>query len=67
MGSGYDELGPRAHTLNARGRALHNRLTLRRALERFGFADYWREWWHFEHRSALGAPLLDRPIGCDSR
>ena len=67
MGSGYDELGPRAHTLNARGRVLHNRLTLRRALERFGFADYWREWWHFEHRSALGAPLLDRPIGCDSR
>jgi zinc D-Ala-D-Ala dipeptidase len=63
MGSGYDELGPRAHTLNATGRALRNRLTLRRAMERFGFASYWREWWHFEHRIA-GPRYLDLPLGC---
>ena len=63
MGSGYDELGPRAHTLNARGRALRNRLTLRRAMERFGFAGYWREWWHFEHRFT-GPRYLDLPLGC---
>jgi D-alanyl-D-alanine dipeptidase len=63
MGSGYDELGPRAHTRNASGRALRNRLTLEAAMERFGFTGYWREWWHFEHR-VLGARYLDLTLGC---
>src|SRR5688572_30254229 len=36
MGTRYDHLGRRAHTLNARGRVLRNRLTLKRAMERFG-------------------------------
>jgi zinc D-Ala-D-Ala dipeptidase len=63
MGSGYDELGPRAHILNASGPALRNRLTLKRAMERFSFASYWREWWHFEHR-VQGRRYLDIPLGC---
>ena len=63
MGSGYDELGPRAHTRNANGRALRNRLVLEHAMQRFGFAGYWREWWHFEHRVS-GARYLDLPLGC---
>jgi D-alanyl-D-alanine dipeptidase len=63
MGSGYDELGPRAHTRNAKGRALRNRLVLERAMERFGFTGYWREWWHFEHRE-MGARHLDLTLGC---
>jgi D-alanyl-D-alanine dipeptidase len=66
MGSGYDELGPRAHTRNARGEALRNRLLLQRTMERFGFSGYWREWWHFEHRLSAGRPL-DLPIGCKAR
>jgi D-alanyl-D-alanine dipeptidase len=66
MGSGYDELGPRAHTRNARGAALRNRLLLQRTMERFGFSGYWREWWHFEHRLSAGRPL-DLPIGCKAR
>jgi D-alanyl-D-alanine dipeptidase len=63
MGTGYDDLSPRAHTRNARGRALRNRLTLARAMERFGFDPYWREWWHFEHQRS-GSRYLDEPIGC---
>jgi zinc D-Ala-D-Ala dipeptidase len=63
MGSGFDELGPRAHTHAATGRALRNRLVLERAMERFGFSGYWREWWHFEHR-VRGARYLDLPLGC---
>jgi D-alanyl-D-alanine dipeptidase len=63
MGSRYDELSARAHTLNATGRALHNRLVLERAMERFGFTGYWREWWHFEW-PAPGAPYLDLSLGC---
>jgi zinc D-Ala-D-Ala dipeptidase len=63
MGGGYDQLSSRAHTLNARGRALRNRLTLQHAMQRFGFAPYALEWWHFEHRRATG-PALDLPLGC---
>jgi D-alanyl-D-alanine dipeptidase len=63
MGSGYDELSPRAHTLNASGRALRNRLTLKRAMERHGFTNYSREWWHYEHR-VTGTRYLDLSLGC---
>ena len=63
MGTGYDHLGPRAHTLAARGRALRNRLALQAAMERHGFSGYWREWWHFEHR-VQGTVQLDLTLGC---
>ena len=63
MGTSYDDLGPRAHTYAARGRALRNRLTLVRAMERFGFANYYREWWHFDHR-VRGPRHLDLSLGC---
>ena len=62
----YDALGPGAHTLDARGRVLRNRLTLRRAMTRFGFEDYWREWWHFEHQLP-GPRYLDLTLGCGAR
>jgi D-alanyl-D-alanine dipeptidase len=62
----YDALGPGAHTLDASGHVLRNRLTLRRAMGRFGFDDYWREWWHFEHRPP-GPRYLDLPLGCGAR
>ncbi|HEY8769510.1 MAG TPA: M15 family metallopeptidase [Thermoleophilaceae bacterium] len=56
-------LGPRANTVNARGRVLRNRLTLKRAMERHGFTNYRREWWHFEHR-VRGKRYLDLTLGC---
>jgi zinc D-Ala-D-Ala dipeptidase len=63
MGSRFDELSERAHTRNATGRALRDRLVLEHAMERFGFTNYWREWWHFEHR-IVGARYLDLTLGC---
>ena len=59
----YDALGPGAHTLDATGRVLRNRLALKSAMERYGFTNYWREWWHFEHR-VTGMTYLDLPLGC---
>ena len=61
MGTGYDHLGPRAHTLAARGRPLRNRLALKAAMERHGFSGYWREWWHFEHRLQGDRPARPHP------
>jgi D-alanyl-D-alanine dipeptidase len=65
MGGGFDRLSPRAHTLNARGPALRNRLALKRAMERFGFRNYWREWWHYEH-GVPGGRYLDLSLGCEN-
>lgn len=59
----YDSLRRSAHTANARGRKLKNRMLLVRAMARRGFTNYYREWWHFEHRRR-GSRLLDIPIGC---
>jgi D-alanyl-D-alanine dipeptidase len=52
MGTGYDCIDPRAHTFDARikGRAHRNRLRLRRAMDKAGFAPYDNEWWHFTLR-----------------
>jgi zinc D-Ala-D-Ala dipeptidase len=62
----YDALGPGAHTLDASGAVLRNRLALKAAMERFGFTNYWREWWHYEHR-LTGTTYLDIPLGCGGR
>jgi zinc D-Ala-D-Ala dipeptidase len=62
----YDALGPGAHTFDAKGAVLRNRLALKSAMERFGFTNYWREWWHYEHR-LTGTTYLDLPLGCGSR
>ncbi len=59
----YDALGPGAHTFEANGAVLRNRLALKNAMERFGFTNYWREWWHYEHR-LTGSTYLDLPLGC---
>jgi zinc D-Ala-D-Ala dipeptidase len=62
----YDALGPGAHTFDAAGAVLRNRLALKNAMERFGFTNYWREWWHYEHR-LTGTTYLDLPLGCGKR
>jgi D-alanyl-D-alanine dipeptidase len=65
MGGGYDRLSARAHTLNASGAALRNRLELKAAMERFGYRNYHREWWHYDHR-VRGARYLDLTLGCEN-
>ena len=56
-------LGPSSHTYNAGGRILRNRLTLKNAMERFGFSAYLNEWWHFEHYIRPNR-YLDVTLGC---
>jgi len=55
--------GPSSHTYNASGRILRNRLTLKDAMERFGFSAYLNEWWHFEHHIRPNR-YLDVTLGC---
>lgn len=62
MGTPYDAFTPSSSTLAARGRVLRNRLTLKRAMERHGFRNYAREWWHYDSLRP-GPRRLDVPIG----
>jgi len=63
MGTPYDTFSTKAHTANASGAALRNRLTLKRAMEPFGFRNYRNEWWHYDFPKANG-PARDIPLGC---
>jgi len=53
MGTTYDCMDPRAHTLHPAisGRPHRNRLLLNRVLQKAGFDDYANEWWHFTLRN----------------
>lgn len=65
MGTTYDAFTRRASTENAHGAVLHNRRLLVRSMAARGFANYHREWWHYEH--GRPAPRLDLPLGCSRR
>ncbi len=49
MGTPYDNFSPAAHTSNARGPVLSNRELLKRVMERQGFINYEKEWWHYSY------------------
>jgi len=52
MGTGFDCFDPLAHTLNPliEGDEHKNRLLLSEGLERQGFVNYDKEWWHFTYQ-----------------
>jgi D-alanyl-D-alanine dipeptidase len=64
MGTEYDAFTSRSATTAVGGKALRNRLRLKRALEVEGFRNYRREWWHYDFPSELRAPRLDIALGC---
>ena len=49
MGTAYDTFAPAAHTNTARGVIGVNRKRLKTALERHGFVNYEKEWWHYSY------------------
>lgn len=52
MGTPFDYFSPAAFTRNARGVILKNRQLLKRTLERQGFQNYEKEWWHYSYSVA---------------
>lgn len=63
MGNPWDTLDTTSHTRNAKGKALRNRLLLRRLMRRHRFRPYYKEWWHFGYRMR-GTKRRDVPYGC---
>ena len=62
MGTPFDTFSEAAHTANATGEVMENRMRLKRAMEAEGFQNYDKEWWHY--RLAGDPPALDVPLGC---
>ncbi len=62
MGTPFDTFSEAAHTANATGEVMENRMRLKRAMEAEGFQNYDKEWWHY--RMAGDPPALDVPLGC---
>jgi D-alanyl-D-alanine dipeptidase len=62
MGTPFDTFSEAAHTANATGAVLENRLKLKRAMEAEGFQNYDKEWWHF--RLPADDVPLDLPLSC---
>ncbi|NND70477.1 MAG: D-alanyl-D-alanine dipeptidase, partial [Rhodothermales bacterium] len=53
MGTGYDCFDELSHTANGaiNSVARSNRLLLRLIMEKHGFDNYSREWWHYTYRA----------------
>ena len=49
MGTPFDNFSRAAHTMNSRGVILKNRQLLKRVMERQGFVNYEKEWWHYSY------------------
>lgn len=62
MGTAYDEFTEAAHTANASGKVLQNRMSLVHAMVAEGWENYPLEWWHFS-RPTRAAPM-DVPLRC---
>jgi len=62
MGTPFDTFSEAAHTANATGQVLENRMRLKRAMEAEGFENYDKEWWHY--RLPVDFPPLDIPLSC---
>lgn len=58
MGTPFDYFGPAAFTRNASGTVAKNRQLLKRVMERQGFVNYEKEWWHFSYP-------VDNPVRFD--
>jgi D-alanyl-D-alanine dipeptidase len=49
MGTAFDAFSPAAWTASARGGFAVNRKRLKTVMERQGFQNYEKEWWHFSY------------------
>ena len=65
MGTGWDYLDPLSHTANATmtAQVRANRLLLKSLMERHGFRNYRKEWWHYSlRREVYPKTFFDFPV-----
>ncbi|RPJ08918.1 MAG: peptidase M15 [Spirochaetaceae bacterium] len=57
MGTQFDHFASSSWTANASGPVLKNRLLLKNLMEKHGFRNFSREWWHFNYWHAPHPPV----------
>ncbi len=64
MGTSFDCFDPKSHTAHGGLTATQReaRQTLKRAMERHGFVNYAKEWWHFTYPAADDGRSFDVPV-----
>jgi D-alanyl-D-alanine dipeptidase len=67
MGTDHDHFGREAHIDNfdLPEVVLNNRKILETGMKQFGFQTIQSEWWHFNHSSASGEPVMNEPLPCE--
>jgi len=67
MGTDHDHFGREAHIDNfdLPIEVLTNRKILEIGMKQFGFQSIQSEWWHFNHTSASGKPVMNEPLPCE--
>lgn len=64
MGTGFDCFDPLSHTNNSiiGEQPLHNRMLLKQAMEKHGFRNYKKEWWHYTYKGHGEKGFYDFPV-----
>ncbi len=57
MGTEFDDFRKIAWTKNAGGKILRNRMILFNAMKKFGFENFYSEWWHYSYKNDPGMPM----------
>ena len=67
MGTPFDTFSPRAHHTYTQlpKEVLDNRKLLKEVLNKYNFKSIYSEWWHYEYRPEMTAPVEDIPWDCD--
>ena len=63
MGTEWDSFNTDSHTQNATGTALSNRMLLKKEMQKQGFTNYSKEWWHYSYR-VENSRARDVPYSC---
>lgn len=66
MGTPFDTFSPRAHHTYTQlpKEVLDNRKLLKEVLNKYNFKSIYSEWWHYEYRPEMAAPVEDLPWEC---
>lgn len=59
MGTDFDSFSKKAWTFNAKGKILKNRMILYSIMKKYGFKNFYSEWWHY---TLTSAPAFQRDI-----
>lgn len=66
MGTPFDTFSPRAHHTYTQlpKEVLDNRKLLKEVMDKYNFKSIYSEWWHYEYRPEMAAPVEDLPWEC---